>query len=467
MHYTEVEPESLPMRKWDLWSKWVLFLLVGYSLTGRSFSYLGIPPAKLFIGDLTLAAFIFLRPRQIFDPWIKALTKGGPLGPLAWTLLISISYGIFQVIRGVLLGFPPLTAMQNLVFNIYPLYLFLGIWLGKRRPDLLLRFVQVFAVLFCIYSPAYLVFLNKVYVAMPGSEVPIFGQAGGGGFIILSLLCLDPKPARWWPAMAIAAFGFLAAQVRGEWLGMVVGTMIWGVLSKKMTRVAMIGAGIFALLAVGAILDVNLPSPGERGGAIASREIVARGLAAINPDLARDLTGSSNVNFYNGTITWRKTWWRAIWANSQNNYTNLLIGPGYGFALRNLVRALVVAADLRTPHDVFYYALGYSGWIGVLIFFSLQTACAVLLWRVYRVTGQAWGLAVWAAGLTTAFFGNFMETPAGAIPFYLTMGLFVGPALAALGSPASQRLSLATPSAVAYPQQGGYAPEGAYPSEAI
>jgi hypothetical protein len=131
------------------------------------------------------------------------------------------------------------------------------------------------------------------------------------------------------------------------------------------------------------------------------------------------------------------------------------------------VRALVAEADLRTPHDVFYYALGYSGWIGVLIFFSLQTGCAVLLWRVYRVTGQAWGLAVWAAGLTTAFFGNFMETPAGAIPFYLTMGLFVGPALAALGSPARQRLSLATPSAVAYPQQGGYAPEGAYPSEAI
>src|ERR1700679_1215792 len=276
MHYTEVEPESLPKRKWDLWSKWVLFLVVGLSLPGRSFSYLGIPPAKLFIGDLTLAAFIFLRPRQVFDPWIKGLTKGGPLGPLAWALLISISYGIFQVIRGVLLGFPPLTAVENLVFNIYPLYLFLGMWLGKRRPDLLLRFIQVFAVLFCIYAPAYLLFLNKLYWSMPGSNVPIFGQAGGGGLIVLSLICLDPKPARWWPAMAVAAFGFLAAQVRGEWLGMVVGTMIWGVLSKKMNKVALMGAGLFAVLAIGAILDVNLPSPGERGGAISSTEIVAR-----------------------------------------------------------------------------------------------------------------------------------------------------------------------------------------------
>jgi hypothetical protein len=455
-----MEPESLPIRKWDLWSKWVLFLLVGLSLTGRSFSYLGIPPAKLFIGDLTLAAFIFLRPRQLFDPWIKGLTKGGPLGPLSWILLISISYGIFQVIRGVLLGFAPLTAVENLVFNIYPLYVFLGIWLGKRRPDLLLRFVQVFAILFCIYAPAYFLYLNKISVVMPGSGVPLFGQAGGGGFIILSLLCLDPKPFRWWPVMAIAAFGFLAAQVRGEWLGIIVATMIWGVLSKKMAKVAMMGAGIFAVLAIGAILDVNLPSTGERGGAISSSEIVARGLAAASPDLARDLTGSTNVNFYNGTITWRKNWWRAIWANSQDNYTNLLIGPGYGFALKNLVNYLAVSTDLRTPHNVFYYALGYTGWIGVSIFFALQAGFAALLWRVYKLTGEAWGLAAWAATLVSAFFGNVLETPAGAIPMYLLIGLFVGPALGALSSPAREALSYPAGSSVAYPQQTDYASEG-------
>jgi hypothetical protein len=466
MHYTEVEPESLPKRKWDMWSKWVLFLLVGLSLTGRSFSYLGIPPAKLFIGDLTLAAFIFLRPRQLFDPWINALTKGGALGPLAWILLISISYGIFQVIRGILLGFAPIIAVENLVFNVYPLYLFLGLWLGKRRPELLLKFVQVFAVLFCIYAPAYLLFLHTINVKMPGSDgVNVFGQVAGGGFIILSLLCLDPKPGRWWPAMAVAAAALLAVQVRSEWLGMIVATMIWGVLSKKMTRVAWIGAGIFAVLAVGALADVNLPSPGERGGKISSTEIVARGLAAVSPDMARDLTGSENVNFYSGTIKWRKMWWHAIWVNSQENFTNLLIGPGYGFPLKNLVSYLK-DPDLRTPHNVFYYALGYTGWIGVSIFFTLQAGCGVLLWRTFKVTGQSWGLAVWASGLTAAFFGNVMETPWGAIPFYLMTGLFVAPHLAAIGSPA-RALSRSKPSSIAYPAHGEYAPEGAYTSEAI
>jgi hypothetical protein len=419
--------------KWDGWSKWVLFLLVGYALTGRSFSYLGIPPAKLFIGELTLAAFFFLRPRKIFDPWIAALTRGGPLHAFAWALLISIWFGIFEAIRGVLIGYSPLTAVENLVFNVYPIFFFLGLWVGMRRPEVLLRYVQTFAICLAIYAPLYLLFLHKVYINMPGSDgVPIFGQAGGGGLVILSLLCLDPKPSRWWPVMIIAAATFLAAQVRAEWFGIGVAVLIWGVLSRKMTRVAMIGAGIFALLAIGAVLDVNLPSPGERGGAISSSEIVARAIAAVSPDVARDLTGSDNVGFYRGTVTWRENWWKAIRQNSNENYTNLTIGPGYGFPLKNLVNYLKQNGDVRTPHNIFYYALGYTGWAGVVIFFALQLSCAAMMWRVYRLTGQPYGLAVWAATMIEAFFGNVMETPFGAIPIYLTLGLIVGPTLATI-----------------------------------
>src|ERR1700689_4284716 len=257
MQYPEVEPQAEKIRNWDAWSKWVLFLLLGYSLTGRSFAYLGIPPAKLFIGDLTLAAFVVLHPRNIFDPWIDALPKGGPLGPVAWLLLASLAYGIFEGIRGILLGFTPLIATENLVFNIYPIYLFLGIWLGRRQPELLLRFVQVFSLCFCVYAPAYMLYLNKLTITMPGSDgVPVFGQPSGGGVIILALLCLDPKPGRFWVPMMIAAAMLLAGQVRAEWVGMILALMIWGILSKKMSQVAMIGAGIAALLAIGSLLDI-------------------------------------------------------------------------------------------------------------------------------------------------------------------------------------------------------------------
>jgi hypothetical protein len=139
------------------------------------------------------------------------------------------------------------------------------------------------------------------------------------------------------------------------------------------------------------------------------------------------------MGLYNGTITWRENWWRAIWANSQANYTNFLIGPGYGFLLKNLVSYLRDFGDLRTPHNIFYYALGYSGWVGVLFFFSLQAACGALVWRVYKITGQSFGVVIWASTLFTAFFGNAFETPAGAIPCYLTLGLIIGPTLSMVG----------------------------------
>jgi hypothetical protein len=437
MHYIEQQRGSFA--GWDNWSKWVLFLLLGFALTGRSFAYLGIPPAKLFISDLTLTAFVFLRPRELFDPWIQALTRGGPLGPFAWMLLASVGYGIVEVVRGLLAGFPPVIALQNLVFNVYPIYMFLGIWVGARRPQLLLRYVQVFAVCFCMYAPAYLLFLHKVELAMPGSDgVSVFGQAGNGGFIMLGLLCLDPKPGRFWFPMSMGAMVFLAAQVRAEWAGMGLALLIWGILSRKMTRVVTFGAAIAALLTIGFLLDVTIPSPAERGGAISSPEIVARAISAVSPDLAKDLTGSENTGFYRGTVTWRERWWSAIWANSQVNYTNLLIGPGYGFALRDLVNYLKDSGAIRTPHSVFFYALGYAGWIGVVLFLGLQGACGALMWRAYRLTGQSFGIAAWAFALLGAFFGNVLETPAGAIPFYLTLGLVVGPTLSGFSFPAGE-----------------------------
>jgi O-Antigen ligase len=230
--------------------------------------------------------------------------------------------------------------------------------------------------------------------------------------------------------MAMGAMVFLAAQVRAEWMGMGLALLIWGLLSRTMSRVVTFGAAIAALLAIGFLLDVTIPSPAERGGAISSTEIVARGISAVSPNLAKDLTGSENTGFYRGTVTWRERWWRAIWANSQENYSNLLIGPGYGFMLRDLVNYLKDSGAIRTPHSVFFYALGYSGWIGVLLFMGLQAACGALMWRAYRLTGQSFGIAVWAFALLGAFFGNVLETPAGAIPFYLMLGLVAGPTLA-------------------------------------
>jgi hypothetical protein len=83
----------------------------------------------------------------------------------------------------------------------------------------------------------------------------------------------------------------------------------------------------------------------------------------------------------------------------------------------------------RTPHSVFFYALGYTGWVGVVLFAILQVAILRLLWRSYRITGQAAGLAFWVMAMARASFEEGFEAPFRAIPFYLLMGMSMAPAL--------------------------------------
>lgn len=429
IRYKTIRPwNPEPLSAFHGWSRWVLFMLLGSSF-GRAFYYLGVPPAKIFIGDIVLALFFLLRPRELCDRWIRALTGSTEISPFAWSLLLSVLYGVFEVLYGLHLGYSVLTALENLVFNIYPVYFFLGLWVGAEHPTLFQKVARGWAWTLAIYGPAYLLFLHNVKLTMPGtSDVPIFSQPGGGGLILLSLLALERKPSRFWLPMTFAALIMLAVQVRAEWLGMAIAFTIWGVLEGKMTKVLSICALVAILLLAGFVADVDLPSPAERGGSISSREIVARGLAAISPDIAQEYTDSKNIGFYAGTISWRTRWWGAIWSSVHETMTKTFIGNGYGYPLKDL-EPYLKNMEIRTPHNIFFFALGYTGWIGVVLFFSLQASLLGMGWRVYKLTGSAFALAVWAASLTNALFGNSFETPDGAIPFYLIMGLLVGPAL--------------------------------------
>jgi hypothetical protein len=87
----------------------------------------------------------------------------------------------------------------------------------------------------------------------------------------------------------------------------------------------------------------------------------------------------------------------------------------------------------RTPHSVFYYALGYTGWVGVALFALLQFAILRLLWRSYRITGQAAGVAWWVMQMVMASFQEGFETPFHAVPFYLLAGITMAPALRGAG----------------------------------
>lgn len=440
------------------WPKFVIFLLVGYLAHGRTFAYLGIPPLSLFIGEMALGAFLIMRPTEVFRRWGTALVQSTPLSGVAWVLYFYLAYGVFEVLRGLNAGYNPIIALQNLAFNYYALFFFVGLWAGVQNPQLLGRVVRWLAWWNALYGTAYVLVLSRTGLSMPGfPDVNLFGQPGGSVAALLGLLAFERSLIRVWPLLLLNSFVLLGVQIRGDWLGFGVGFLIWGLITRRMGRVLQVVGGATALLTFAYLIDFSMPAPAGRGGEISVRGTVGRVVAPLNPDLARTLSDDSEA--FAGSVSWRTEWWNAIWESVNADTIHTLFGHAYGFPLGSLVPYLAShSAEIRTPHNVFYYALGYGGWIGVALFFSLQFAIVQLLWRSYKRSGQPFGLCYWGAALAAGFFGNFFESPFGAVPFYLLIGIASAAAVAPVRVTAVRpALRSYAPARSSY-QRGGLAP---------
>jgi hypothetical protein len=405
----------------DNWTRLVICFLWGSILIGK---------ASAFVG-LAIGVLLFLDPRVLLNRWYTALTRRDPLSGFGWALLISLLYGIAQVIYGVLLGNSLFTALQILIFNICPLYLFLGIWAGTRRPEIVRNYTRFVAWFCVIYTPLYFLFLNKVSLSLtgllPGSDLGLFSRPGSGSGTLLGLFAFEPNLSRFWLPIALLSFLTLANQERADWLGFGLALIIWGAATRKLGRVFGMAGVVIALLLIGFAADVRLPALPGRGGEISARETVARALSAVSPETAEGFSSSSNTRFYHGTVYWRTQWWAGIRQAVSENYRTLIFGLGYGYPIKDLGGSAQKTGTTRSPHSIFYFALAYSGWIGVVLFFWLQFCLFRLLWQTYKATGQIYGLAYYSAVFIGAFFGNFLETPQAGIPTYLLMGLCLGP----------------------------------------
>ena len=145
----------------------------------------------------------------------------------------------------------------------------------------------------------------------------------------------DPKLGRYWLPMTVGAIIFLAGQVRSDWFGAALSFLIWGVLEKKIKPVLMFFLGLVALLLLVPYLMSICLHPPPAGGAISSREIVARGLyQQSTPRWRKTIPVRKTPLIMPAPSLGGKMWWDAIWANSRENKTNFIIGPGYGFLLK-------------------------------------------------------------------------------------------------------------------------------------
>lgn len=410
-----------------MWPNLVLFTLCGFLLLGRSFAYFGIPPAKIFIGELLLGAFTVIRPRDVLGRWLETAMRASPLSGFSITLLLFLLYGAFEFARGITKEYPAFVALQSFVFHFYPLYVFLGIWVGKRRPDLLVRAIPVFAWVHGIYGVLYGTLLDSVWIPIPSTDVGILGQPNGSVIVILGLLCLKRLRPQDCCALVINVAVLISLQVRADWLAILIAILLRGFLYRRLGNLVFGSIGVLMLLSAAWMANIEMPGPEDRGGNVTAGKLLARIVAPIDISLAKEFDPYAHV--YKGTAVWRTTWWDAIWANVHRDIDTTLFGMGYGYPLPDLVPYLR-GQQIRSPHNVFFYALGYTGWFGVTLFFLLQAQLALLEWRVFRTTGSVFGLLVLVQALVAAFFGNLFETPFGAIPIFLLLGLTAAPVAA-------------------------------------
>ena len=294
------------LRGLDAWTKVVLFLLFGSMFLGKSAAYVA----------LAFGGLLLLSPRLLWDRWYNALTRRQDgLNEIGWPLLISLIYGFGQVIYGILLGYSVLTAFEILLFNISPVYLFLGIWVGFRHPGMVRIYIRYMAWYAVIYTPLYFLFLNKLSIATGDSDsgYAIIGNPGTGSIMLLGLLAYEPNLVKFLIPILVLTGLTIANQERADWLGLGFALMLWGKLSKRMGRVFSVLGVLAAILLIAALIDLKLPPLPGRGGELSARGTLGRMAGSISPELAAEVSGSrSDAAMYYGTVYWRKHWWAAI-----------------------------------------------------------------------------------------------------------------------------------------------------------
>ena len=417
-----------------MWPRIACVLILGYLGMSRAFAYLGAPAWHLFVGEIVLAFLLLFGPKINHHPWMRVMRKQPTLRHFLTCYGLFLMYGIIQVFHGISAGYPPLTALRDLAFNYYPIYFFLGLWAGLMRPDLLPRLIRGFAWFNGIYGVLYVLYLNRLEWFVPGVSadvirVSIFGQPIYSFVALLGLLLYEKNISRSWYLLLLNGFVMLGMQIRTEWLAFAIGVVIWFVLTRQGKQVLQAGAVVAFLLALMYITDLRLPSP--RGQAdISARQLIDGALAPLRADLGDQTAaaGLGGVDEREATVVFRTVWWMAIWDSVHSNIKTAVWGHGYGFPLGDLVPYLE-GAFIRTPHNEFFFALGYTGWVGVALFFLFQFGILRLLLESRRLTGQPFGVILWAAMMALGMFFPLCETPYGAIPFYLLTGWLAAPAV--------------------------------------
>jgi hypothetical protein len=401
-------------------------IAIGYLTFGRTFAYLGFAP--IFPAEAYLGLCLVANPVG----WVHNLRNYVGKASIVW-FLIFLFWGLVEVGRGLAANRDLLNTLRGLAAHYYPLLFLVGAGMASRTSlHGFVRFISFASFCVALNGLAYALLFSRIHWVLPwATKVPLFGGPAMPAFTCLGLIALLPyqRTSVYWIGL-LNLLAILANPGRASWLSFVVGTLIILLCERRLSLVFRIAGAFIVLELLVFYLGPWLPTAEGRGGTVSITSLLGRLIATFDPNLAYkmisslggDLRDATLISSVVGTTSWRAEFWTRV-IGSLGSTEQRLMGHGYGFPLGAMVG---FGVDLFTPHNFSIYLIGYTGLIGALIFVGLFISLLRSFQVLPRSPLRTFLVSQLIATLVLALFGNAMETPFVAAPFYWTLGLAYG-----------------------------------------
>jgi O-Antigen ligase len=397
------------------------WVLVGYSLMGRGFSYVGLPP--LFIGEISLifgfVSILFNRSTNTFlDKILPAVLQLLPAKILvvfmAWCLVCTIphvpKYGIDSV--------------RDAAIWYYGFFALIIATLIAARPQRLLQILdryRQFVTLFLIACPIFfLISESQIAPKLPGAPVAMVELKAADLMMHLS---------------GVTAF-FVAMKIQN--IALFIGSFLLNlvVVVTQANR-----SGTLAFLCSFLIVTTFRPQSNRIWSIMGTLLLGGILVVAIHPEFVTPVINKMLTIFvddgaerYQGTKEFRIRWWNYIISYTFGG-EHFWMGKGFGVNL-GLDDRFDPLGDgkVRSPHNGHLCVLARSGVPGFFMWVALQSSWAIgVLTRLLRsamTQGQSLWRGIflflfcyWVAFMVTINFEVVLEGPTGGIWLWSLLGL--------------------------------------------
>lgn len=403
-------------------------VFIGYVTFGRSFAYVGFPP--LFIGETFIGSYIVGNRRRWVMRFFHDIFQ---LKLIPTSIFLMLSWGIFECLRSYWSGqYQLMDIIKSFAFNYYPLVIPIGMAIGQDvTMARFLRFFKALSWTMAIYSVLYCVLAGEGWlIPWVSNNVAVFNSPLMAPLIAVGMLSLWPylngwKPRIWLMLLSMSTIFYNPG--RGTILALVIGLCCVSLVSVK--RATIIFGCMFGVFVVMSAIGPYLPGAGGRAGSMDPIFVVSRVVSTVSEKAGADMLtwagyheDAAEAGIAKETAQWRKDFWNNC-LRSLNSTELVILGHGHGADIGEFVPS--GGEEIRTPHNIVVFSMFHTGVIGVATLALLIASLFLGAVMIQDPNIRALALAMILMNCMQSMVGDLFETPFGAIPCYLLVGILL------------------------------------------